>query len=357
MEYIELRTLLNKCVAGEIQLNKPIMLTSRDRTETTTITFLNHLLKYNKIKKDKLFTFYFQILSIFNKAFTELMEQNTFKKYIQHVKKEWEEEDNILYEDRVNMDNSNKTIEELLENINILCGQFRELNDKVRTNNMNDVLVEDEMMDHMDGFLDRIRELKDEITDINSMLEQISSSVDNLNISILLDLSMKDKSIYLMHSKIDDDVKIPQNINIVFLNYVYVINLIKKHLIYYKRIISKVTEISGNMGKYVEENKDTVQSKDNLFSMKQQDGLDDYISSLDAPVPASVQDEEPYEPVSDEEPLPAVPDVEPAVAPVPDVEPAVAPVPDVAPAVAPLPQLPGEPNISVEDQSVRDPMV
>ena len=59
MEYIELRDLLNKSVNGEIQLNKPIMLTSRDRTETTTITFLNHVLKYNKIKKELLFTFIF----------------------------------------------------------------------------------------------------------------------------------------------------------------------------------------------------------------------------------------------------------------------------------------------------------
>jgi hypothetical protein len=284
MEYIELRTLLNKCATGEIQLNKPIMLTSRDRTETTTITFLNHLLKYNKIKKENLFTFYFQILNIFNKEFTKLMEQNTFNtfsKYIQHVKKEWGEEDNILYEDRVNMDNSNKTIEELLENINILCGQFRELNDKVRTNNMNDVLVEDEIMDHMNGFLESVTEFKENITDITTLLEQITQNLDKLNISILLDLSMKDKSIYLMYSKIDNDVKIPQHINIIFLNYVYVINLIKKHLIYYKRIISKVTEISSNMGKYVEESKETVKSKDNLFNLnKQQTDIDAYIEGL-----------------------------------------------------------------------------
>ena len=34
--------------------------------------------------------------------------------------------------------------------MNILCRQFRDLNGRVKTNNMNDVIVEDEMMDGMD---------------------------------------------------------------------------------------------------------------------------------------------------------------------------------------------------------------
>ena len=70
---------------------------------------------------------------------------------------------------------------------------------------------------------------------------------------------MKDKSLYLEFSEVDDDTNIPENINISFLNYVYIINLIKKHVIYYRRILSKVKEISGNMNKYVEDSKDTIQ--------------------------------------------------------------------------------------------------
>ena len=41
--------------------------------------------------------------------------------------------------------------------MNILCRQFRELNNKVRTNNMTDVIVEDEMLEGMDTFLDKVR--------------------------------------------------------------------------------------------------------------------------------------------------------------------------------------------------------
>ena len=49
MEHIELRSLVNKCVKGEIQIGKPIMLTSRNRTETTMISFLNHCFRQGKI--------------------------------------------------------------------------------------------------------------------------------------------------------------------------------------------------------------------------------------------------------------------------------------------------------------------
>ena len=64
---------------------------------------------------------------------------------------------------------------------------------------------------------------------------------------------MKDKSMYLEFSDIDSDEKHTDNINISFLNYVYILNLIKKHIIYYRRILNKVNDISGNMSKYVED--------------------------------------------------------------------------------------------------------
>ena len=209
MEHIGLRDLVKKVVNGEIQMNKPIMITSRDRTETNMVTFLNHLMNYNKIKKEDLFTFYFKLINIFNKRFAEL-KSDVFDSYIEHVKKEWGHDDFILYEENVQVDSSKRTIEELLENMNILCRQFRELNGKVRTNNMNDVIVKDDMMDHMDKFLDSVRELSGEIGDITSLLDKISENIDKLRIDILLDLSMKDKSIYLMFSGIDDDLKYPE---------------------------------------------------------------------------------------------------------------------------------------------------
>jgi hypothetical protein len=92
---------------------------------------------------------------------------------------------------------------------------------------------------------------------------------------------MKDKSMYLEKSDVDENNNIPDNINISFLNYVYIINLIKKHIIYYRRILNKVNDISGNMSKYVEDSRETIKSKDNLFQLNpQHDSIEEYLRSL-----------------------------------------------------------------------------
>lgn len=282
MEHIGLKELINKCITGDIQMGKPIILTSCDRSDIVKISFLNHLIKYNGIKQEQLFTFYFKMLGFFNELFKKLMNKDeTFNKFIQHIKKEWNVEENILYEHDFKLDNSRKTIEELLENMNTLCGKFRELNGRVRTNNINDVIVEDEMMDNMDEFLENVRELSSEKEEISGMIDPIIEDINKLNTGILLDLSMKDKSMYLEMSDVDENNKIPDNINISFLNYVYIINLIKKHIIYYRRILSKVNDIYGNMSRYVEESRETIKSKDNLFQLNpQHDSIEEYLRSL-----------------------------------------------------------------------------
>jgi hypothetical protein len=286
MEHIELKNLVEKCVKGEIQIGKPIMLTSRNRTETTMVSFLNHLMKYNGIKPESLFSFYFNTLNMFNKIFRTLMKQSkSFDSYVQHIKKEWDVEEHILCEEVMKLGESKQTIEELLENMNILCRQFRELNGRVRTNNMTEVIVDDEMVDGMDEFLEKVGGLSGEIESISGILDKISEHVDRVNMVVLLDLSMKGKAMYLEFSGVDNDMKIPENINISFLNYVYIINLIKKHIVYYRRIVSKVRDISDNMGKYVEKSKESIQGKDELFMMnKQQTDINNYLDSLETDI-------------------------------------------------------------------------
>lgn len=292
MEHIELKQLVNMCVKGDIQIGRSIIITSRDRSQTTSISFLNHLLKYNGVKQDKIFGLYFQILNVFNKLYEKLMKDKTFDAFIQHTKKEWNVEENILYKHEVRLDRSRKTIEELLENMNILCRQFRELNGRVRTNNMMDVIEEDEMLDGMDTFLEKVGELSSEIEDLSNILDPIIDNINKLNMGTLLDLSMKDKSMYLEFSDVNSDENIPENINISFLNYVYILNLIKKHIVYYRRILSKVKEISGNMNKYVEDSKETIQSRDNLFQMNKQQGhIDSYLDGLESQSEAPMDDE------------------------------------------------------------------
>ena len=49
IDFIDMRTLVKKMIMGEIQINRPITLTSTDRTETECISFMSHILKYNGV--------------------------------------------------------------------------------------------------------------------------------------------------------------------------------------------------------------------------------------------------------------------------------------------------------------------
>ena len=133
----------------------------------------------------------------------------------------------------------------------------------------------------------------DKLDELSSVIDSISEGIEGLNMGTLLDLSMKDKTMYLEFGGVDNDVNIPENINISFLNYVYILNLIKKHIVYYRRILSKVKDISDNMSRYVEDSKDKIQSKDNLFSLNRQQGeIDGYLDGLDSQSEAPMDDDD-----------------------------------------------------------------
>ena len=51
MEFLDIKELIKKMINGEIQINRPLLLTSGDRTETEKISFLGHILKYNDLNK------------------------------------------------------------------------------------------------------------------------------------------------------------------------------------------------------------------------------------------------------------------------------------------------------------------
>ena len=99
--------------------------------------------------------------------------------------------------------------------------------------------------------------------------------------SLLLDLSMKDKSLYLQFNDVNKDDKISETIHNIFLNYSLILNLIKKHLIYYKNIIDKVTEIASKMNNFTMKKKKEVKKSDTVFQVKEQEkGIEKYLERL-----------------------------------------------------------------------------
>ena len=102
---------------------------------------------------------------------------------------------------------------------------------------------------------------------LNKYIDEMVENIDKVNMEVLMDLSMKGKLLYLKFNDIKKDDNISGFVNI-FLNYILIVNLIKKHLIYYKNVIKKVSEISNNMSKYMKSNRVKLKKHDSMFSIK-----------------------------------------------------------------------------------------
>jgi len=281
-EYIDIKSLVKKMIKGDIQINKPLLLTSKDRTEVEQISFLTHIIKHNGVTKDTIFIFLNETLEIFNNQLLKLMAPSNkhVQNFIDNIKKEWGDNSDILFKQLLSEDKV-RMIEELLENINKLCREFKELNMKIESNNVTDILVEDELVDNMDVFMNSLEEFNSSANAIISEISEYESGLNDINMGVLLDLSMKDKKLYLQFNGIENDDKIPEKIHNIFLNYIFILNLIKKHIIYYRKVINKVKDISKNMGNYAQENKLAIKRSDSVFMTKTYEkGVEKYLDGL-----------------------------------------------------------------------------
>ena len=172
-------------------------------------------------------------------------------------------------------------IENVLENINELCKEFKQLTKKLDSNDVTDILAEDELMDDISKFTGSVEEFNKNVKEITKDLNEYSNELNKINMNLLLDLSMKDKSLYLQFNDVNKDDKISENIHNIFLNYSLILNLIKKHLIYYKNIIDKVTEIASKMNNFTMKKQKEVKKSDTVFQIKEQEkGIEKYLERL-----------------------------------------------------------------------------
>ena len=267
-------------IEGKIQINKPIIITNSDRTNIEELSFLSHVLKYNNVKKDTMFVFLNEILDVFNKQMSKLMGNSNVQKYIDNVKNEWDDLSDILFKEIFKEDQV-QLIESLIENINELCKRFKEINISVESNNVTDIVEEEDIVDRMDTFVKSLKEFNKNTEEISSELDRYEGNLNKLNTCLLLDLSMKNKELYLEFNDISEDKNIPVNIQNIFLNYLLILNLIKKQIIYYKNTVKKVEEIANNMEKHTISRKMTVKSHDKLYMIQEQEkGIESYLSNL-----------------------------------------------------------------------------
>ena len=238
-EYQDYKSLLEDIINGKYVINQPLMI------DGNKVSFLGNLLNYPHINKSNLHKI---LLSILNKIKTEIFKNNlnnNCSKMVEHVEKEWNLEDNQLFCDHdctplSNLGDHIQNKKKYLDFLNKLEEKFSE--QKVYSKMLPENELEEYSILELRNSIDDINKKCKETTDLLdrdlNLIEREKYKIDNIDLSLLLDLSMKHINLYQELYKKDNSVRdISPNIHNLYMNYTLVINLLKKQINHIHQII------------------------------------------------------------------------------------------------------------------------
>tara|TARA_Y100000389_G_scaffold95363_1_gene92071 strand:- start:6883 stop:7716 length:834 start_codon:yes stop_codon:yes gene_type:complete len=243
-EYQDYKSLLEDIINGKYVINQPLLV------DGNKISFLGNLLNYPHINKSNIHKI---LLSILNKIKTELFKnnlKNNCSKMVKHSQSEWKSENKDLFCDHDCSPLNN--LSEHIQNKKNYIDFLNKLEEKFSEQKVySQVLPENDLEEYS------ILELKNSTEDINSKCKAIIDSldrdlnlieaekykIDNIDLSLLLDLSMKHINLYQqLYTEEDNIHDISPNIHNLYMNYTLVLNLLKKQINHIRQIILDVKQ-------------------------------------------------------------------------------------------------------------------
>lgn len=245
LNYYKLDDFYTKCMNGSLNIHMPIQLKDRSQTKIYAISFLSHVLYLCKsnnmnlldilnILKDKIETFV-----------KRLIRENFYiKNYIDSIILEWSldlEAENIFNE----MNEVFKYDMFIEENktFNQLIGGMKNLEKNIKNKEYS---VDSDIKDTLLLLFTNCKDCKEKMRNHIKKLIDITGKLEPTYNYLLIDLSNKGKPNYLEQvNEINErnsifnrllntssDKDIPENINTIFLNYILIINSLKKEYHY-----------------------------------------------------------------------------------------------------------------------------
>jgi hypothetical protein len=257
LQYYTTDEFLNLYVKGDKCIDEMLSLDNLKHTTTYRISFLNHLLYLCKHNNLSLLDMMNRLKDMIVNYMKRLINENFYiKSYIETIIKEWSlilEADDIFddmkgefkYDDFIEQ---NKMYNELV-------GGMKGLERGIQNR---EYIVDGELKDMMLLLHTNCKDCKEKILyHIQNLLDLINEIEPTYNY-LLIDLSMKSKTNYL--EKVDEihdnssvfgrllntstDKDIPKNINKIFMNYILVINMLKKE---YHYLITTLKSINKDL--------------------------------------------------------------------------------------------------------------
>ena len=249
-QYVDYNNLIEAITNGNYTINQPIMVNNNK------ISFLENLLNYSNIDKGNLHEILVEIINkIKKKLYQEQLNPNV-QLLMNHVKGEWtndndnndNDNNNNLFCDHncLNINNMNEHLnnkKEYEDLVNRLEEKFSE--QKVYSK----MLPETELGEYsVLGLSNSMDDIKNKCSIIIQKLQKDldlidgeKEKIDNIDLSLLLDLSLKHINLYKEIDENNND-NIDGKINNIFMNYTLVINLLKKQINHLRNIILEIKQ-------------------------------------------------------------------------------------------------------------------
>lgn len=242
--YSDYNSLINDIVNGNYVINQPI------KCDGKKISFLENLLNYSNINSENIHEILENMINMIKaKLYKEQLKPNVGA-LLHHIKKEWNnDKDNCLFCDHNSSQFSG--VEPRIQEMNDYDSLVKKLEEKfMNQKTYSNILPESELGEYS------VLELSNSFDDIHKKCEQVNLNIqkeidllnqekvkiNNIDISLLLDISLKHIQLY---KAIDnDDTDINENIHNIFMNYTFLLNLLKKQI---NHLIRIMLEIKNNV--------------------------------------------------------------------------------------------------------------
>lgn len=226
-KYTDYNSMIDDIINGEYVINVPII------KDDSKLSFLGNLLNFPNINKSNIHNL---LISIINKIKTQLFSEQINNLLLEHIKKEW----------NAKTDNG-----EIFCNHN--CDCLKNLKDHITNKKKYDEFIDklEEKLSEKDTYSQYLSEddlgeysslhLRNSVDDVNSKCQNILISLDTdinlikneiikinkINTELLLDMTMKHDGLY---KELNENTEIHNNIQNIYMNYVLLLNLLKKHI-------------------------------------------------------------------------------------------------------------------------------
>ena len=233
--YIDFDSLINSVLNGDKSIQEPFVIYNETGDKINKLSFINHLLAYENIHKDNFLETIYIIHKGFQDKLNKLQTNECIENMIHKINGEWSEDDTIFYHKDIFPSGFFQENKDIYKRYNDSCESYdvvlRKSKDERNIPLDAQLSTTHPMERHIDGCLIVCSKTIQTIERNIQKLTELIGTLDNFNINLLIDLSIKHKPLYIKLNN-GEDSNIPENIHLIYSNFIYIHLLLKKQLIH-----------------------------------------------------------------------------------------------------------------------------